>query len=190
MRRRRQSGFTIIEIMITIAVVAVLAAVGVPAIGNLIKNNRVRAHMFEVLDSIQLTRSEATKRRQAVVMCRTADPTAGTPVCGGTANTWTTGWLIFEDKNGNSSYDSGTDVLIKAVNPAAEGNITVMTNSVCNNNLSYKSDGSLNESGTAKFAICDDRGVGFGRQVNVALVGRASVIAGTPGSPLTSCTAP
>lgn len=190
MEIQRQSGFTIIEIMITIAVLAVLTAVGVPAIGDLIKNNRVRAHVFELLDSIQLTRSEATKRRQPVVMCRTANPTAATPSCGGTAFTWTSGWLIFADDNGNSTYDAGTDVLIKAVNPAATGGITIKTNGNCNNNLSYKADGSLNETGTARFAVCDDRGERFGRQINVALVGRASVIVGTPTNPLPDCDAP
>ncbi len=180
-----------IELMITLSIVAIMATVGVPAIGDIIQKNRLRSQSGLIIDSISVTRSEAVKRRQAVVMCRTGNPTSATPSCGdgSAANTWTTGWLVFVDSNGNSTYQA-PDILLNAVNPSASGNVTIMTSGNADNNLSYNSDGTLNEAGTARFAVCDARGINYGRGISVALVGRASIFQGTPTSPLTSCTAP
>lgn len=181
-------GITIVELIVTLAVVAILVTTGVPAFANFIKTNRLSESAFDLLGTINLARSEAVKRRTRVVLCRTANPKAATPSCGGSANTWTTGWLVFAAGDGNATYEAGTDTLL-GVGVVNSVGLTVRTNSTSNNNLQYNPDGTTNESGTARFAVCDKRGGAHGRQVNVPRHGRPKFIKGDKSSPI-NCTSP
>jgi type IV fimbrial biogenesis protein FimT len=188
-RPRASAGISVIELVVSLAVVAILATTGVPAFSSFIHSNRISESAFDVLGTINLARSEAVKRRSRVVLCRSADPTAAPPACGGSANTWTTGWLVFESGDGNSTYEAASDTLlgIGLVNSAS---IDVITNSTSNQNLEYNADGTTNEAGAwARFAVCDKRGGAFGRQVDVPPHGRPKFIKGTKASPI-NCTSP
>lgn len=84
-------GFTLIELMITIAVLAVVIAIAAPSFTSVIQSNRTTALHHEILGALQLARSEAVKRRTDVIVCRSedlADCDKGTD--------WTDGWLIRE----------------------------------------------------------------------------------------------
>jgi len=182
-------GITIVEILVALTVASILMAMGAPAFGGFIKNNRLSQSAFDVLKTFNLARSEAVKRRVRVVLCRSADSTAVTPTCGGTANTWTTGWLVFASGDSNNTYQAGVDTLL-GIGVVGSAGITVMTNSTSNNNLEYNSDGTTNEGGgTARFALCDNRGGGHGRQINVPPHGRPKFTKGNIGSPI-NCTTP
>ena len=90
--------------------------------------------------------------------------------------------------DGNNTYEAGTDTLL-GVGEVDSLGLTVITNSNSNNNLEYNSDGTTNESGTARFAVCDKRGGIRGRQINVPRHGRPKFIKGEKASPI-NCTAP
>jgi type IV fimbrial biogenesis protein FimT len=182
-------GITIVELVISLAVVSVLVTTGVPAFSNFIQSNRLSDSAFDLFGTINLARSEAVKRRTRVVLCRTGNPDAATPSCGGSANTWTKGWLVFASGDGNNTYESATDTLL-GTGRVGSSNVTVITNTTSDNNLEYNSDGTTNESGgTARFAVCDKRGGKFGRQINVPPHGRPKFIKGHTTSPI-SCTSP
>jgi type IV fimbrial biogenesis protein FimT len=182
------SGISIVELVITLAVVSILATTGVPAFSSFIQTNRISESAFDVLGTIQLARTEAVKRRTRVILCRSADPVLPTPSCGGSPNTWTTGWLVFASGDGNNTYEAATDTLL-GVGLVDSPSVSVITNSNSNNNLEYNSDGTTNESGTARFAVCDKRGGAFGRQIDVPAHGRPKFIKGTSASPI-NCTSP
>ena len=184
MKIYKTQGFTVLELMVVITITGLLTMIAVPAVFDFLENNRIKSQMFEVLNAINTARSEAIKRKNTVTICRVADPDAGTPVCGSSAaNTWTTGWFIFEDMDGDGNYDPGDgDDPIAKGNPALK-TLTVITNGTSNNNLQYKPDGTTKEGGgTARFAICDDRGGTVGRQINVPPVGRANLFEGKDGN--------
>ena len=188
-RPRFGSGISVVELVISLAVVAILATTGIPAFSSFIQTNRVSESAFDVLGTINLARTEAVKRRTRVVLCRSADPTVGVPSCGGSANVWTTGWLVFASGDSNNTYEVGTDTLL-GIGLVHSSNITVVTNATSNNNLEYNADGTTNESGgTARFAICDKRGGAFGRQIDIPPHGRPKFIKGSKGSPI-DCTSP
>jgi len=88
----RDSGFTLVELMITIVVVTIMLAMGAPAFKDFIKNNRVTAQTNDLVSAIQLARSEALKRGTNVVVCASKDGAK----CTG-KDTWADGWIVFSD---------------------------------------------------------------------------------------------
>nr|WP_298108207.1 GspH/FimT family pseudopilin [uncultured Pseudomonas sp.] len=85
-----QKGFTLIELMVALAVLAILLGIAVPSFGSMIRDSRASTLASELQGALQLARSEAVKRRQSVVVCRRKP---GESSCQNGAD-WTTGWLI------------------------------------------------------------------------------------------------
>ena len=74
-----QQGVTLNELLLALAVGAVLVGLAVPAFTALTKNNRLITETNTLIGHINLARSEAIKRNQPVALCRSADPTAANP---------------------------------------------------------------------------------------------------------------
>ena len=182
---KRQTGFTIIELLIVVVVAAVLATLGGPEMANFIKNNRLQSKTHSVMADILHARSEAVTRKKSVVMCRSDDSEASTPGCGGTAGDWGTGgYLVFVDEDSNSTFNAG-DLLLRRGAKAAD-DVTLMLDGTVDPEIRFSPDGTLNESGnTAEFAVCDDRpeADGFGRRIDIAPHGRPRIRTG-----ITDCT--
>ena len=87
---KNASGFTLIELMVAIAVLAIILALGVPAFTATIQNTRATTAANDLVVALQLARSEAVKRRQPTQVCRR--DAAGTACEDGTD--WAVGWLI------------------------------------------------------------------------------------------------
>jgi type IV fimbrial biogenesis protein FimT len=62
----RYRGFTLVELMVTLAVLAILITVGIPAFGDLVRNNRVTSQTNELVTALNIARSEAVKRGRNV----------------------------------------------------------------------------------------------------------------------------
>jgi type IV fimbrial biogenesis protein FimT len=179
-------GFTLVEMMVTLAIGAILLTIALPSYIDMTKNNKLTSHANYLISQIHYARVEASKRSTRVILCRSADPTASSPTCGGTAYIWSTGWLVFAlgDTSSRSTpylYDSSKDTLL-LVGEGRDG-VIIRSNGAANNNLEINSDGSTAESGTAYFALCDDRGVDDGKEVKVMTTGRAEVISATTCAP-------
>ncbi|MGH8534350.1 MAG: GspH/FimT family pseudopilin [Gammaproteobacteria bacterium] len=181
-------GFTLVELVVTLGVAAILMGMAAPSVSQFLQNNRLKSDTFHLLDSIAVARSEAVKRGSQVVMCRSANPTAAAPVCGGSANTWTTGWLVYVNADpANLSYQSSADTLLR-IGSGVTGGVAIMANGWGDNYLDYANSGETNEIGTVQYSICDIRGEAYGRQISVLRSGRASITHGSPGSPIGDCT--
>ncbi len=87
----RNSGFTLIELMVVLAVAAILATTAAPAFWNMIQNSRTTTQANELVTAINLARSEAIKRGERVEICASANPASGE--CGGVGD-WSDGWLV------------------------------------------------------------------------------------------------
>lgn len=186
------AGFTLIELMVTMAIGAILLTQAVPSFNAMIANNRITSQINELVTVINLGRSEAIKNNGRVILCRSNNATSNNPSCGGTANTWTTGWLLFVSGDNNNTFEAGTDTLIRVGDKSRSG-IQIRTNNVSNNNLEINANGSTNEGGnTAIFSVCDDRdGDGnydeeWGKQIQVSPTGHASLVK----SPIPDCQTP
>jgi type IV fimbrial biogenesis protein FimT len=181
----RLAGFTLLELIVTVAVGAILLTVGVPSMMQFIQNNRLKSESLALLSDVYFARSEAVKRKVPVLICHSSDPDAATPTCGGA---WDSGWLVFASADGNTTYDAG-DTLLRVHLPASE-DVDVRSNALAAAALTFNPDGSTAQGGTARFAVCDTRGEDFGRQLNIAPVGQALIVKGHPGSPIADCSNP
>jgi type IV fimbrial biogenesis protein FimT len=90
-------GFTIIELMVTIAIAGVLLAIAVPNLQNFIAGRAVTAQSQDIVDALRLARAEAMKRGSPVTLCRTtsATPKVCAPSAAG-AGTWEY-WMVFAE---------------------------------------------------------------------------------------------
>jgi type IV fimbrial biogenesis protein FimT len=100
---RNQNGFTLIELMITLAVLSILLGVGIPSFQDFIRNNRVTAQANELLSAMQVARSESIKRGMTTTVCASSNQAT----CSNSTN-WATGWISFADLNMNDTLDAGT----------------------------------------------------------------------------------
>jgi len=127
---KRQTGFTLTELMVVTAIVAILLSIGVPSYRYITNSYRMSAEVNGLLGDLQYARSEAIKEGQTVTTCVSTNSTACT---GGTA--WATGWIVFSDPNGNGTVDAGETVLrvqgaFRSQIPdtfSASGNVTAIT---------------------------------------------------------------
>lgn len=108
-------GFTLVELLITILVAALLMALAIPAFHSFVENNRIISSTNELITSLAVARSEAIHRRDTVTLCSSTDTAAAVPTCAASAS-WETGWIAFTDRNANGVYEpppGGTDVLLR-----------------------------------------------------------------------------
>lgn len=98
-------GFTLIELMIIVTVIAVLLAIAVPSFSDSILSGKLSSYANDFVASTHLARSEAIKRNGRVSMCVSANGTS----CA-TGN-WSQGWVVFHDANASNTIDSGEAVI-------------------------------------------------------------------------------
>jgi type IV fimbrial biogenesis protein FimT len=101
-RNRLARGFTMVELMVTIAIVAIIAAIAIPSINS----NSPASEANGLLGMIQLARSAAVKQGQNVLVCPSSNPTAAAPVCN-TGSTWSTGWIVLAPVSGLCTATGG-----------------------------------------------------------------------------------
>lgn len=171
--RSKYHGFTLVELMISMGLIAIVLSTAVPSVSNMVKDNRLATQLNAIVGDFHLARGEATKRDIRIIMCRSANPNDASPNCGGgNARNWSNGYLVFTGEDGNNNYNAGTDTLLRRGQPAQSG-VTLRTTASWNNNLQINPTGTLNESSTAIMALCDDRGNSYGRQITIPLSGLA-----------------
>lgn len=157
--KRRAPGFTLIELMVALAVAAIILTIGVPAFTSMIKNHRQSVRANEVLAAVYLARSEAIKRNHAISLCGSS---AGTKCDGG----WAAGWLVYDDANANGKVDVGE--AIRSFRARAGATIAASLDPIL-----FGSDGAV--ASAASITICDDRGAAHARTVCIESSGSGHV---------------
>lgn len=135
--RPRQAGLTMIELLITLAVLAVVLAIGIPSFEGLLASTRVTNATNELLSAFAQTRSEAIRRGQRVTMCISANGIQCT-----NAGNWEQGWIIFSDatRAGNVANVDAGEVIIQN-NRVSLAGITIQGAAALPRYISFSSDG-------------------------------------------------
>lgn len=100
------AGFTLIELMVVVTLVAVLQSLAVPALSGLLNSMRLTAAVNSLFSSLLLARSEAIKRNSRAVVCKSASGDA----CATTGG-WDQGWIVFHDANNNGIREANEAIL-------------------------------------------------------------------------------
>jgi len=106
--RSSQNGFTLMELMVGIAVVAILAGLAAPNFRVFINNNRVTAAQNDLVAALNLARSESVRRSTTVSVCSSTDGAS----CA-TKNDWPSGWIVFLDPGAAGTVAASANVLQK-----------------------------------------------------------------------------
>lgn len=179
----RSRGFTIIELMVTLSIAALLVLIGVPAFSSFVQNNRITSTTNFVVAQLHYARAEAIRLNLPVNLART----------GGTAGELADGWRIYSDAGsatGNSAYSATDgDTLLREFEGYDGANISVAVSNVGNQWIAFNPTGLLSEGGTTvEIAVCDDRGLDFGRLISISTTGRTRVTSSSDAdNPLTDC---
>ncbi len=175
--KRAQAGFTLLELMVVLAIAGVLMAVAIPAMGNFIRNSRITGAANDVMAGFHFARSEAIKRRVPVTLCTSANSQAANPTCA--ASPLLTGWVAFVDTNQNGQVDVGEAVLTQ--HEAMNAQITARS-SISPFAVTYGMNGLALVPNPAQLVLCDERGntpsggeLSAARGILVAVTGRAGV---------------
>ena len=164
---KQNSGFTIIEIMITVLIVAIVLALGAPSFRELMANNRMTTSTNELVTALNLARSEAIKRNARVKICSSSKPNNGNWSCN-TSNDWATGWAVFHDIDDDDTPGGDTEEELIRVSEGFNDSITVTHPADL---LVYLASGEISNAG--EFTLCDDRNKG--RTIQISRTGRVKV---------------
>lgn len=181
-----QQGFTLMELMVTLAVAGIIVGIAVPNFRDFMRNSRLTSAGNDLIASINLARTEAVKRQLPVAICATANPNGAPPVCSGA---WATGassaWVVWVDFDNDWLVDNDPNEPVLRRHEALDATITVRSDN--NGRVKYLpvGFGALPSGGftpTANLVVCDARGTAVAvggtpaaRAVLVAPTGRARV---------------
>jgi type IV fimbrial biogenesis protein FimT len=109
----KQLGFTLVELMVTIAVVAILAMLAAPSFTGIMANTALDGHATALMEDMRFARSEAVRHGTSVAICASSNADQVTPTCLPAASaTWSTGWIVFVDTNADGDF-TGVDELVR-----------------------------------------------------------------------------
>ena len=169
--RAASAGITLLELIFTLAVGAVLLGAGIPALQAFVLDSRRTADVNAFVTAVQLARSEAAKRGRPVVLCGSND----LATC---AEGYSRGWLVFVDEDDSQPPERSLDEpLLLAHRPSIEGTIE-------SNRDVYEFRPFRRRSTNGTVTFCDRRGAAAARAVIISYTGRPRVAATGPGRPV------
>lgn len=160
--RLKSAGFTLVEMITTMSVLAILLVVASPGLASLTSANALASAQTELAAAMMMARGEAMKRGVQVGLAAAA-PVAGTEFTGG--------WTIFVDSNGNGQFDAGEQVVRQQ--PAYRTDVHIATASGATT-IAFNSRGFLVPSSLVTFTLCSSA-ASKGYQLRVEPVGLADV---------------
>ncbi len=161
---KKIKGFTLVEMMITVAILAVLVGLAGPYFGELIRNNRVQTQAQVIFSALISARSEAIKRNHSVTLCKSADGSSCT-----TSGDWDQGWIIFADEDNDGALDTGEDIL--RVQELISSGITLRATGTFASVVRFRSDGTISGAQDSLW-ICDADEDIDARKVTISNTGR------------------
>lgn len=105
-------GFTLIELMIVVAIAAIMAVLAIPSFNTMMVKRSVQSAAVALVTDMRFARSEALRRSAKVSICSLA--TDSTTTCSGDPAKWANGWIVFAETNATGSVgtrDSGEEIL-------------------------------------------------------------------------------
>lgn len=173
MGKKRDKGFTLVELMIALVVAGILIQVVAPGFQKMIKDNRVKSEVYALRAALTLARSEALTRRDPVVVCA-GNPTDG---CGDEFANWADGFIAFTDPDGDNDYTAPVavdddDLLVVHAAESPEYMDIWFDSTAGAAVIRFSAQGFTGT--TASLEICDDRELTDARGITISAIGHVS----------------
>jgi len=118
MNNTNQGGFTLYELMVTVAIVGIVLAFGVPNMRQYNQNSKMTSTANDLHAAFHLARSEASRAKTNITLCASANSTTAGADCGGT---WDQGYIVFVDSDGDIARAGATETVLRAQPAIADG---------------------------------------------------------------------
>jgi type IV fimbrial biogenesis protein FimT len=118
MKNRTQTGFTLYELLITMLIVGIVLALGVPNMSQYRQNARMTSTANDLHSAFHLARSEASRAKTNITLCASANSMTAAADCGGT---WDQGYIVFVDTDGNIATGGVNESILRAQPAIAQG---------------------------------------------------------------------
>lgn len=128
-------GFSLLQLIITLAVAGILSGIGIPHWGYVVKNNLIAAERQQFFAWLQFARQTAVMQNQTITLCPVQDGMQ----CSRDYQSWHTGYMVFVDTNGNKQREA--DEALLRVSEAARAGVLIQTSSG-RRAIRYRMDGS------------------------------------------------
>ncbi len=178
---RRHRGMTLIELMVTLAVLAIAMAISAPQFSQWGRGTRVVTQGADIQNALAYARSESLRRGVRVAVCRSAAPRADNPTCSSSTGTWADGWLVFVDNvhiTGNiAGTVDGSDTVLRIGDTVAGSTVEVTGN--LGAWVAYSPQGLVRTAGgpaNGSFTVCQSP---HARRVTLNGAGMATGVGGT-----------
>lgn len=171
---KKSLGFTLVELLVTLSILATLVTLAAPSVAGLVQSGNVASAVNTFLADMRFARGEAIRRGSAVVVCRSDAPEAASPTCSHeSARGWAAGWIVYEERDGSDGVGTA-DKLLRIQAPLSGVDGAASTK----NDFAFTSLGrSQGASGNVVFGA--DMSEQRKRKVCIGFTGRARIAADT-----------
>ena len=159
---KKNSGFTLLELILTVAMISIVMAIAIPSMTTFNQNDRLVTNINTMIGHLAYARSEAVKRSQQVSICVSNDAATCT---GG--NNWEDGWIIYIDADASNTFDA-TEEILRA--QQALGSNQTITPTTFASQVTYDYRGFATSTGS--FQLCDNRSGPYGKTISISNTGR------------------
>lgn len=172
-KQQLNAGLTLLELLVVVAIAAVVASLGAPSMANFVKDNQIRNASIELRSSILRAKNEALAIPARVAMCIANSDLTG---CAGQGSNWGQGWLIFVDSNNDLAYQN-SERLIYVNN--GFGDLVAASSAGIGSSISFLGTGFTDDGNGQAIAgtivVCDARAnPGKSRDISINALGRDS----------------
>lgn len=166
-RDRKVTGFTLIELIVTLTIAGILIALAAPAMRTFMLSQRLTTQANEFIADVNFARSEAIKRTGNIGVCASSSGAD----CSGT---WQNGWVVFRDADNSRTWTSGDSVL--RVHESIASGVTMNGSATV---VVFNAAGLLDSgTGAGDYTLCSSQ-IGQSRTVGIATTGRPTLSSGT-----------
>jgi len=175
-------GFTLTELMVTVAIIGIIASLGVPSFQAILQQNRASSTANEFVAALTTARSEAIKRGKVVSVCKSSNITDDEPSCSEDAS-WSSGWIVFVDANyhddaGAGSIDDG-DTRLKIGRPSGSNTTLLETGDGNSAYVSFLPTGFIKWDDTSSEGTLEICAGSSKRTIDIGTSGRVHITKGT-----------
>lgn len=159
----QEQGFTLIEMLMAIVILAIALTIGVPSMSKQIEKSRQNGLSTGLQQTVRLATTQALAKSRNVVLC----PSANGESC--SSSSWDSGYIVFVDNNGDKAVDNDDDILR---HESTNGLQVEIDGGAGDNKFLFRANGTAS-GGTIK--ICSDSVADIDQQVEISGFGSTTV---------------